>query len=140
MVFTQQASYFLVCLAMLLGFTNHLHTIIFYELSYIDIPLELLVSISVDRTDPPGFIPADSTEYRAASGPQDVTCTATGGSGSISYQWSSTCNGCVFSSSTVAMILRAAVHSGDIGTHTCTATDTAGSTGSTGVVFNIVGE
>ena len=140
MVFTQQVSYFLVCLAMLLGFTNHLLTIIFYELSYIDIPLELLVSISVDRTDPPGFIPANSTEYRAASGPQVVTCTATGGTGSISYQWSSTCSGCPFRSSTDATISRTAVHSRDIGTHTCTATDTAGRTGSTGVVFNIVGE
>ena len=47
-------------------------------ISYTDIPLELLVSISVDRTDPPGFTPGDSTEYRAASGPQVVTCTATG--------------------------------------------------------------
>ena len=108
--------------------------------AFYDNPLELLVSISVGRTDPPGFTPADSTEYRAASGPQVVTCTATGGSGSISYQWSSTCNGCVFSSSTAATISRTAVHSRDIGTHTCTATDTAGRTGSTGVVFSIVGE
>ncbi len=109
-------------------------------ISYTDIPLELLVSISVDRTDPPGFTPGDSTEYRAASGPQVVTCTATGGTGSITYQWLSTCNDCVFSSSTDATICRAAVHSGDTDTHTCTATDTAGRTGSTSVVFTIVGE
>ena len=109
-------------------------------ISYTDIPLELLVNISVDRTDPPGFTPMNPTEYRAASGPQVFTCTATGGTGSISYQWSSTCNGCVFSTSTDARITRTGVHSGDSGTHTCTATDAAGRTGSTGVVFNIVGE
>ena len=32
------------------------------------------------------------------------------------------------------------VHSGDTGTHTCTATDGAGRSGSTSVVFTIVGE
>ena len=37
-------------------------------------------------------------------------------------------------------ITRTAVHSGDTGTHTCTATDGAGRSGSTSVVFTIVGE
>ena len=131
-------------LQFLLGFTNHLHTIIFYELSYIDIPLELLVSITVDRTDPPGFTPENPADYRAASGPQVVTCTAIGGSGSGVYQyvWTSTCSSCSFRTTTTgvtSVISRTAVHSGDNGTHTCTASR-GGDSASDSIVFNIVGE
>ena len=103
-------------------------------------PDPLTVSITVDRTDPPGFAPENPTEYRAASGPQNFTCTATGGSGDgPTYQWSSTCDGCAFSSRTDAVITRPALHSGDIGTHTCTATR-GGETVMNSIVINIVGK
>jgi len=103
-------------------------------------PDPLTVSITVDRTDPPGFTPESPTDYRAASGPQDVTCTATGGTGAgPTYQWSSTCGGCDFTTSTDATISRTAVHSGDIGTHTCTASR-GGDSASASIVFNVVGE
>ena len=103
-------------------------------------PDPLTVSITVDRTDPPGFTPENPTNYRAASGPQEFTCTATGGTGDgLAYQWSSTCGGCVFSSKTEAAIFRTALHSGDIGTHTCTATR-GGETAMDSIVINIVGE
>ena len=99
--------------------------------------LELAVSIAVDYTPPPGFTPG-LNEYRAASGPVGVTCTATGGSGDVDYQWSSTCTNCVFQNSLSNSIIRTAVHSGDIGTHTCTATS-GENTGSASIDFNIVG-
>ena len=104
-------------------------------------PGPLTVSITVDRTDPPGFTPRDSTEYRAASGPQVVTCTATGGSGAglITYQWSSDCRNCPFLDSTDVQIYRVAVGSNDDGTHTCTAS-IGGESASDSIVFNIVGE
>ena len=106
--------------------------------------VSLDVEISVDRTDPPGFTPENTTDYRAASGPQIVTCTATGGSGSGDYQyeWTSTCSSCSFrmsSTGTTSVIDRTAVYSGDIGTHTCTASR-GGDNASASIVFNVVGE
>ena len=102
-------------------------------------PDPLTVSITVDRTDPPGFTPENPTDYRAASGPQVFTCTAIGGTGDgPTYQWSSTCGGCVFRT-TDAVITRKALHSGDTGTHTCTATR-GGETAEDSVVINVVGE
>ena len=101
------------------------------------------VSITVEGTPPPGFTPVRPTEYRAASGPYTFTCTATGGAGSGTYHyvWTSTCARCDFqrsSTGAISEILRAALHSGDNGTHTCTATR-GGESGSDNVV-TIVGE
>ena len=101
------------------------------------------VEISVSYTPPPGFTPGPN-EYRAASGPVVVTCTATGGSGSgdYDYEWTSTCSGCVFqttSTGVTSVIYREAVHSGDIGIHTCTASR-GGDSASASIVFNVVGE
>ena len=103
-------------------------------------PDPLTVSITVDRTDPPGFTPENASDYRAASGPQDVTCAATGGTGAgPTYQWSSTCGGCDFRTSTDATISRIAVNSRDNGTHTCTASR-GGDSASASIVFYVVGE
>ena len=99
---------------------------------------ELSVDISVFYNPPPGFTPGPN-EYRAASGPVTVTCAAVGGTGPVSYQWSSTCRDCPFLTSTSSSIHQAAVHSGDTGTHTCTAT--SGSIrGNKSISFNIVGK
>ena len=99
----------------------------------------LTVSISVDYSPPTDFT-AGPNEYRAASGPVTVTCTATGaGSGTISYQWSSDCRNCPFQSATTNLIRRAAVHSGDTGTHTCVATQN-GITASASINFQVVGK
>ena len=103
-------------------------------------PDPLTVSITVDRTDPPGFTPENPTNYRAASGPQEFTCTATGGTGDgPTYQWSSNCNRCDFRNKTDAVIFRKALHSGDNGTHTCTATR-GRETAMDSIVINVVGE
>ena len=113
--------------------------------THLIIPLVSLdVEISVSYTPPPGFTPGPN-EYRAASGPVVVTCTATGGSGSgdYDYEWTSTCSGhCDFqrnSTGVTSEILRTAIHSSDIGTHTCTASR-GGDSASDSIVFNVVGE
>ena len=101
--------------------------------------LDLIVSISVDYDPPADFTPGPN-EYRAASGPVTVTCTATGtGTGALSYQWSSTCRSCLFQTATSSSIKRAAVHSGDSGTHTCTATRD-GISVSASIDFHVVGK
>ena len=100
----------------------------------------LTVTISVDYTPPPNAN-LGPNEYRAGSGPVTVTCIAQGGTGSINYQWSSTCSpSCLFSSSTSSqiseMFIRASLWQG---THTCTVTR-GSTTRSVTVVFNVVGE
>ena len=105
--------------------------------------VSLVVEISVSYTPPPGFTP-DPNEYRAASGPVVVTCTATGGRGSGDYQyvWTSTCSRCIFRRTTTgvtSVISQTAVHSGGNGTHTCTASR-GGDSASDSIVFNVVGE
>ncbi len=102
------------------------------------LPPELDVSITVSYVPPPGFIPGPN-EYRAASGPVTVTCTAVGGTDPVSYQWSSTCRNCPFQTMTVSSLTRAAVHTGDIGNHTCTATSGLIS-GSKTISFDVVGK
>ena len=98
--------------------------ILFLTISMLYVPVVffagLYVNISVSYTPPPGFIPGPN-EYRAASGPVTVTCTAIGETEGVSYQWSSTCRKCLFKTKNTGMIERAAVHSGDNGTHTCKA-------------------
>ena len=110
-----------------------LYTFLFYKIS------ELFVDISVSYTPPPGFIPGPN-EYRAASGPVTVTCTAVGGTGPVSYQWTSNCRDCSFQTETSSSVHRAAVHSGDTGIHTCTATTASDTHGNRSISFNVVGK
>ena len=94
---------------------------------------------------PADFIRLNPSEYRAASGRVDVTCSVQGATGTVSYQWSSTCRHCPFQStnkpqSTRSVLYRAALHSGDTGTHTCTVNDGSGSAGTASFVMNVVGK
>ena len=57
----------------------------------------------------------------------------------MSYRWSSTCRDCLFQTAISSSVTRAAVHSGDTGTHTCTASSSS-QTGSTSINFNVVGK
>ena len=100
--------------------------------------LELKVTISVSY-NPPSDAVLGPNEYRAASGPVTVTCTAIGGTGSISYQWSSDCRSCPFQTTISRTITRGAVHSGGNGIHTCTAT-TAQGVGNASINVTVVGE
>ena len=104
----------------------------------ISLLLELAVSINVSYVPPPGA-ELGPNEYRAASGPVVVTCTAVGGTGPVSYQWSSTCRDCHFKDAYYNTIIRPAVHSGDTGIYTCTATSGSLS-GSETIHFNVVGK
>ena len=123
---------------------HYQHSIDHYFLSLL-LSSPVNVEIYVSRTDPPGFIPGGPFEFRAASGPQDFACTATGGAGSgdYEYEWTSTCSrGCAFqrtSTGTTSFFTRGTLHSGDIGTHTCTATR-GGESGSDSITLNVVGE
>ena len=99
---------------------------------------ELSVDISVSYTPPPGFTPGPN-EYRAASGPVTVTCSAIGETEGVSYQWTSNCRNCPFKTRTSKMFERAAVHSGDTGTHTCTAVK-GGMVGSASITFVVKGK
>ena len=107
-----------------------------FELSFL-LP-ELLVDVRVSYTPPLGFI-AGPNEYRAASGPVIVTCIAVGGTGPVNYQWSSTCRDCPFQTVTSRVVHIEIVHSGDTGTHTCTATRSS-IRGSRSISFNVVGK
>ena len=111
--------------------------------SYIDISLFLslylpAVSISISSVEIADFRPGPN-EYRAASGPFVVTCMATGFSGTPSYRWTSTCRDCEFQDSISRAIYRGALHSGDTGTHTCTASSGTQSA-SANIVLKIVGK
>ena len=111
-----------------------------YKMPFLLLFIEhLTVEIFVDYTRPDNFI-AGPNEYLAASGPVIVTCTATGpGTGVLTYLWSSTCRSCLFQSASANSVKRAAVHSGDTGTHTC-AVSRNGVTVRASIEFLVVGE
>ena len=65
-----------------------------------------------------------------------VICMA---AGPVSYQWSSTCRRCPFKTANSSSVSWPAIHSGDTGVHTCTATSGSISENET-VNFNVVGK
>ena len=85
---------------------------------YISLLPGLAVSVTVSYIPPPDA-ELGPNQYRAASGPVTVTCTAVG---PVSYQWSSTCRNCPFKTANSNSVTLSTVHSGDTGIHTCTAT------------------
>ena len=97
----------------------------------------LTVTIMIDRTDPPDFV-GGPNDYRAASR-VTLTCQVTGGSGTVTYLWTSTCTGCFVPGKTDQTLIRGTTRSTDSGNHTCTATRGA-LTGSATIEMNIVGE
>ena len=102
---------------------------------------ELAVTFDVDYPAPPDFV-GGPNDYRAAS-TLTLTCQATGGSGTISYLWTSTCTGCFISSATEESqaVGRTTLQSVDSGNHTCTVTDSdGGEMGSATIEINVVGE
>ncbi len=100
----------------------------------------LLVTIDVDYTPPADFDQPTVNDFRASSGPVTLTCQVEGATGTVSYQWTSTCGNC-FARGTSPLVtvgfLRAPFNDG---THTCTATDSdGGETGSASFVMRIIG-
>ena len=97
----------------------------------------LTVTIDVDYPAPPDFV-GGPNDYRAASG---VTITCQGGSGPVTYLWSSTCTGCFINGMTEEnqVVGRSSLESVDSGTLTCMATR-GSDTGSATIEINVVGE
>ncbi len=98
--------------------------------------LELNVTIAI-RYNPPAGVTLTPPDYSPAT-PVSLRCEATGASGSVSYQWSSTCNSC-FVSGTSQTQSQSYLWSYDAGEHTCVATDETGSIGSATTKMNIIG-
>ena len=101
----------------------------------------LTVTIDIDYTPPPDFV-GGPNDYRAASG-VSLTCQVTGGSGTVMYNWTSTCTGpnrnCFVPYKETQTISRSGLRSTDSGNHTCTATH-GGLCGSATIDMNVVGE
>ena len=121
-----------------------MRTIINARTSFLNCP-DLDASIDVTYNPPNDSIwLRQNNEYRAASGPLVATCRVQGTSGAVTFQWSSTCRDCPFQSikpqSTRSVLVRAALHSGDTGTHTCTVNDNQGRAGIASIVMNIKGK
>ena len=118
-------------------------------------PTDLNVSILPVYEAPPDVILGED-EYRAAS-QLTLSCQVTGATGTVSYQWSSTCTGdCFFDASNsthrtaqnISTSFRGDadtmydffLRSTDAGTYTCEATDDSGNTGSVSREVKIVGK
>ncbi len=101
---------------------------------------DLTVTIDVDYTPPADFDRPSVNDFRAGSGPVTLTCQVEGATGSVTYQWTSTCGNC-FASGTSPLVTQQFLRAGlDDGTHTCTATDSdGGETGSADFVMRIIG-
>ncbi len=103
----------------------------------------LTVTIDVEYTPPADFDRPTVIDFRAGSGPITLTCQVEGATGTVTYLWTSTCTGDCFvlrspqtNPSVTQLYLRAGV---DDGTHTCTATDSDGETGSASTEMRIIG-
>ena len=101
----------------------------------------LTVTIDVDYTRPPDFV-GGPNDYRAASR-LFLTCQVTGGgSGPVTYNWTSTCStGCFINSGTFQnqVVGRTVLQSVDSGIYTCMASR-GSDTGSATIEINVVGE
>ena len=99
----------------------------------------LKVTIEVTYNPPFDFTLPSPPYYRPASS-VTLTCHAHNATGSISYQWSSTCNNCFASNSTAQTISEDILKSNSAGIHTCIATDGGGNTGSTSTEMRLIGK
>ena len=79
---------------------------------------------------PPYYRPATSVTF---------TCHAHHPTGSVSYQWSSTCSSCFASSDTSQTVSDNILQSNDAGVHTCEVTDSNGNTGSNSTEMRLIG-
>ena len=97
----------------------------------------LKVSISIQYT-PPSDVSFRPPNYRPATS-VTLTCEVEGATGTVSYQWTSTCSSC-FVSGTSQSVSQSRLFSTDAGVHTCTVTDGGGNTGSASTEMNIIGK
>ncbi len=88
---------------------------------------------------PPAGVTLTPPNYRAATS-VSLRCDAVGTTGSVSYQWSSTCGSSCFVSGSSQTVSRDKLWSYDAGQHTCVVTDGAGNTGKANIEMNVVGK
>ena len=101
--------------------------------------LALKVTIDVTYNPPSDFNLPSPPYYRPATSVA-LTCRAHHPTGSVSYQWSSTCSSCFARSSSSQSITKTTLQSIDAGVHMCTATDGSGNTGSNTTEMRMMGK
>ncbi len=87
---------------------------------------------------PPAGVTLTPPNYRAATS-VSLWCDAVGTTGSVSYQWSSTCGSGCFVNGSSQSVSRDKLWSYDAGQHTCIVTDEVGNTGRATTEMNIIG-
>ena len=97
------------------------------------------MTIEVTYNPPFDFTLPSPPYYRPASS-VTLTCRAHHASGSVSYQWSSTCSSCFASSSTAQTIRETILNSDSAGVHTCNVTDSDGNTGENSTEMRLIGK
>ena len=98
----------------------------------------LHVTIGITYNPPSDFTLPSPPYYRPGTS-VTLTCSAHDATGTVSYQWSSTCSSCFASSSTARSIRDSILQSNDAGVHTCTVTDGSGNTGSNSTEMKLIG-
>ena len=96
------------------------------------------VSISVSYSPPPDFTLPSPPYYRPATS-VTLTCTTHGVTGSVTYHWTSTCSSCFASNISSQSITESILTSSDAGLHTCTATDSSGTSASNSTEMKLIG-
>ena len=100
--------------------------------------VDMSVDIQVTYAAPPDF-DLSPPYYRPASS-LTLSCTATGTLDSVAYQWRSSYSLSFTSGATNAVISKTTLTAYDSGTHTCTITDTDGTTSSASVKVSLYGK
>lgn len=95
------------------------------------------LSINVE-VDPPGAYLGEN-RFLAAAGPITVECLPVKANGTVTFEWSSTCEACPFINSTLSTIVIPYLTSDVTGNHTCNATDESGESKEATLEFNVVG-
>ena len=104
-------------------------------------PAFIVLSVTVQVTySPPSAFILPSPPYYHPTSSVTLTCRAHHATGSVTYQWSSTCSGCFASSGTSQAISDSMLQSNDAGVHTCTVTDSNGNTGSNSTEMRLIGK
>ncbi len=100
-------------------------------------PVDLNVTIAIQYS-PPAGVTLTPPDYSPATN-VSLRCDVIGNSGSVSYQWSSTCGSSCFVSGSSQTVSRDKLWSYDAGQHTCVATDGDGNTGRATIEMNVIG-
>ena len=100
-----------------------------------------VLKVTIDVTyNPPFDFTLPSPPYYCPASSVTLTCRAHNATGSVSYQWSSTCSSCFASRSRAQTISETILKSNSAGVHTCRVTDSDGNTGSNNTEMRLIGK